>query len=939
MGVKILNRLRRLKLFLTIVFTFILYCLLTPSLNGVQPIKASPGAEEIDSTVDDVIFKEPDVPTLLSVDFHDVANFFRSFFENHEKTLGERLKAYAKYLKNTDKEATGVVLKLGSDYEIDNFNPDDYKVKVPQIYIDKYLENEESQEYPNGLPIVLGFDIRLTLSLYLFRLLQAEKYGEEVPFHWYDWVDISQLNKYILFQNDPYIPEEDKNRYNCNYVSTNLVEEFGVHQKRDVQDTDEPEDEDQASMSEGDYKPGQRPGEIWYDPEGFCRDLDRINELLDSYNQNPNSLINFNVFKWTRKSSIRAKMLQSRLYLYAGAPNPVLLIFLVDKNFINRDDGGGLEASPGAKGVRKEPDWTQLNNIYTYEIPIKGGGLIGQGKKLLELYEDMVEPYLRFLEKESASNEFEANPLVEWERFVEKWPEDSVPKDPEEEEYQIVLDKEDLTLRLSTYQFEYDDKEVVSQYHQRLSGKKESDFEEDWLAKLKFKKELSHLDLLKFSQKKKEAETKKHFHEVPIAPSAGDSKKKSKAGGHYDWRFFNGLIEGEEETRRTLHHLLRLFLKFTYAKNIPVWAAHGSLLLWYWNGLNFPWDYDTDVQMPIKDLQRFCKLYNNTLIVESLNDGVGKYYVDCGSYLTHRTKGYGKNNIDARFVDIDKGIYIDITGLALTNAPLPSKYKNLRREVIEDNGALFLAEHKEEDPEPLTGLNSSVSSTFEKRAIKPPAPITPGRIVKVDKDGLTDQERLEKNLRLKIYNCKNDHFVSYTQISPLRLTLIEGTKGFVPQKYKEVLREEYGMSLFTLQYHAQHFFLRKLRLWIPSIRFKDFFKKAIEAGNTHYRKALLKNMYALDKDIVDILKFLEFDEVVLRDYYLNQKITKQHEKEIELLEQGTSSKDVLLKNIEFKPILKDSFLHMKNDLEESREGLYESVKNTLNEMTGDDEGE
>lgn len=148
-------------------------------------------------------------------------------------------------------------------------------------------------------------------------------------------------------------------------------------------------------------------------------------------------------------------------------------------------------------------------------------------------------------------------------------------------------------------------------------------------------------------------------------------------GEHYDWRFFNGLAIGEDHQMVTLYKLIKNYLKFCHNEGIITWIAHGSLLSWYWNGLIFPWDTDIDVQMPISELHKLSERFNQSLIVEDVNSGYSKYFIDVSSSITHRNKGNGANNIDARFIDVDTGLFIDITGLAITDENKPGRYKDI----------------------------------------------------------------------------------------------------------------------------------------------------------------------------------------------------------------------------------------------------------------------
>lgn len=134
-------------------------------------------------------------------------------------------------------------------------------------------------------------------------------------------------------------------------------------------------------------------------------------------------------------------------------------------------------------------------------------------------------------------------------------------------------------------------------------------------------------------------------------------------GLHYDWRFFRQ-IRPHKDATHTLHHLVRTWSDFTMREGIISWLAHGALLGWHWNGLAMPWDPDVDVQMPIAELDRLARRYNNTLIIQNPEEGDGRYLLEVSPAYVQRSKGNGRNNIDARFIDIRSGMYIDITGIA-----------------------------------------------------------------------------------------------------------------------------------------------------------------------------------------------------------------------------------------------------------------------------------
>lgn len=53
--------------------------------------------------------------------------------------------------------------------------------------------------------------------------------------------------------------------------------------------------------------------------------------------------------------------------------------------------------------------------------------------------------------------------------------------------------------------------------------------------------------------------------------------------GHYDARYFHGVVT-DEERKTTQLHMIRSYLDFFREKGLDTWIAHGTLLGWWWNG-------------------------------------------------------------------------------------------------------------------------------------------------------------------------------------------------------------------------------------------------------------------------------------------------------------------------------------------------------------------
>lgn len=151
----------------------------------------------------------------------------------------------------------------------------------------------------------------------------------------------------------------------------------------------------------------------------------------------------------------------------------------------------------------------------------------------------------------------------------------------------------------------------------------------------------------------------KYFHEP-----GGDNEL-----GHYDIRYFKKKVPYEEH-RPALEHLIKSYLTTFRALGVETWLAHGTLLGWWWNGRIMPWDYDLDVQVSAATLHYLGKNLNRThhdYTYTDPNTGATlkkEYLLDINPHHSDIGRGDGQNVIDARWIDLSNGMFIDITGLA-----------------------------------------------------------------------------------------------------------------------------------------------------------------------------------------------------------------------------------------------------------------------------------
>ncbi|KAF2118918.1 LicD family-domain-containing protein [Lophiotrema nucula] len=138
--------------------------------------------------------------------------------------------------------------------------------------------------------------------------------------------------------------------------------------------------------------------------------------------------------------------------------------------------------------------------------------------------------------------------------------------------------------------------------------------------------------------------------------------------GHYDQRYFHGIVSYEERTDTQLH-MIRAYLNFFRGHGLDTWIAHGTLLGWWWNGQRLPWDWDMDTQVSGATLHYLGENFNQTRENYTSSDGsvTREYLIDVNPWIWERERGDGMNVIDARFIDVRNGLFIDITGLSETH--------------------------------------------------------------------------------------------------------------------------------------------------------------------------------------------------------------------------------------------------------------------------------
>ncbi|KAF4505718.1 hypothetical protein G6O67_007636 [Ophiocordyceps sinensis] len=138
--------------------------------------------------------------------------------------------------------------------------------------------------------------------------------------------------------------------------------------------------------------------------------------------------------------------------------------------------------------------------------------------------------------------------------------------------------------------------------------------------------------------------------------------KEAYFHAHYDARFMVEPLE-EEPHRDVIRTLIQTYLATCRGLGLQTWLMHGSLLGWWWGKKIMPWDLDADVQVTEADMYYLAAYHNMTVYYFKYGRmAKGRYFLlDINPHFKHRETDDTLNLIDARWIDMATGLFIDIT--------------------------------------------------------------------------------------------------------------------------------------------------------------------------------------------------------------------------------------------------------------------------------------
>lgn len=296
----------------------------------------------------------------------------------------------------------------------------------------------------------------------------------------------------------------------------------------------------------------------------------------------------------------------------------------------------------------------------------------------------------------------------------------------------------------------------------------------------------------------------------------------SRGGDHTNFPFFQSVVD---QNRRwyAIHHMMRSYAKFMRRTGYQYWVFSGNAISWYFNGNNMPWDDDIDVRMSAKEMDRMAITHNATLIIEDPQDGDGIYYFSISPWYGKETR-LG-NHIDARFIDIRSGLYIDIT--CLYEAIMKTK-----EEILQQNH-LF------------------------------------------DYWGVEPDQREDYLSKHTVLTDKNNNWLWEEHFRDQFRTLFEGTMVHMPYHYAEVLKYSYGEDVLRNNIFNGYRYFPELGMWLSDeICDFDEEQKILDRGQAFDSKGKLTLSGACDS------------EVLLNRWRRIRPSVSLHRAELVLLKQG-----------------------------------------------------
>lgn len=165
----------------------------------------------------------------------------------------------------------------------------------------------------------------------------------------------------------------------------------------------------------------------------------------------------------------------------------------------------------------------------------------------------------------------------------------------------------------------------------------------------------------------------KYFHEsvsVTFQPAILLTADLIRFDNHYDGRFADKTLRYKAQGE-ALSALMQSYLSTMAGIGAETWLMHGTLIGWWWNNKILPWDNDIDVMVSQASMDHLAQYYNLTVHTHQATpeSEERQYMLEINAHYNDANTNSPVdqlNKIDGRWVDMNTGLYIDITMLHLT---------------------------------------------------------------------------------------------------------------------------------------------------------------------------------------------------------------------------------------------------------------------------------
>lgn len=132
---------------------------------------------------------------------------------------------------------------------------------------------------------------------------------------------------------------------------------------------------------------------------------------------------------------------------------------------------------------------------------------------------------------------------------------------------------------------------------------------------------------------------------------------------HYDGRFADKPLSYDSQ-RSHVTALIQTCVSQMNDFGVDIWLMHGSLLGWWWNRKSMPWNADVDMMVSEETINHLAYFQNMTIHHFYLPEfGEGRdYLLEINPHFAE-SEIDASNPIDARWIDTETGLFIDIITL------------------------------------------------------------------------------------------------------------------------------------------------------------------------------------------------------------------------------------------------------------------------------------